>query len=138
MPRLCSSCHRRSPDGVANIYWAYYPSSDNRVSYRGSYCPDCINDHVTPILTNSTDNSEVDVGTQCAICGIDAQDDTQWLYGTAYIPGRESIGLESVLCSSCFATMQAWVITSGKRLPDRASPARREGVTSPVWALLAG
>lgn len=138
MPRPCSLCHQPSSDGLASVYWAWYPGPNTRLAYRTKICPDCTTEHVVPIMAMSPLEREAAGDHHCAKCGILADEDEFFIYATVYLPGREPTEVEGLLCGACAAVATALLQTEGYRLPDRDPARTREKPLSPAWALMAG
>lgn len=138
MARPCSFCHQPSRDGLASIYWAYYPGPNDRKAYRTKLCPGCVADTVVPIMGVLPMDREMHNDTSCVACGAGTANDENYLYAKCYWPGADGTDVEALLCGACMAVWTARLQTEGFRLPDRDPSARAREAVSPAWALLAG
>ena len=138
MPRPCSACHQRSIDGLASIYWAWYPQRDVRVAYVSKLCIDCTTTHVVPLAATTPLDRAESGSDNCALCGIGTADDPNYLYATVYAPHQNQADLEALLCGPCMATMAGFCRENGRSLPDRGSVTDNHSRADARWSLLAG
>lgn len=132
----CSVCRRRLPGKLATAYWAWFLADESRSAWKVRYCPADAQTELLALLTNSRSlepNSNVFA---CVSCGTDASEDSDPIYLTLYLPGKEPEEIALQLDGACAAKLRIPITTHGERLPDRGGVVRGPSPSNSVWDAL--
>jgi hypothetical protein len=129
----CSICRRRMPGKLASAYWAWFDAEGNRSAWKLRYCPGCAVESLQKLLStlHSADQSE-DVFA-CVSCGANAETDSDPIYLTLYLPGKEPTEWALQLDGACAAKLRIPITTQGERLADRGGLVRGPSPSTSVW-----
>jgi hypothetical protein len=132
----CSVCRARKPGKLASAYWAWFNADGARIAWKLRYCLDCAQRHL-PILSSSFSAAE---GTSdvfaCVSCGASSEEDSDPIYCTLYLPGKEPMECALQLDSACAAKLRIPITSHGDRLPDRGGVVRGPSPSIAAWDAL--
>lgn len=132
----CSICRQRKPGKLASAYWAWFLADESRSAWKVRYCPGCAE---TSLLALFSRLREMD-GTQpvfaCISCGASAEMDSDPIYLTLYLPGKEPTEYALQLDSACAAKLRIPIVEHGERLPDRGGLVRGPSPSTSAWDAL--
>jgi hypothetical protein len=130
----CSMCGMRRPGKLASAYWAWFLADGSRSAWKVRYCPACAREHLHELLTRlfqqGADATEVFA---CVSCGLNASEDSDPIYLTLYLPGREPEEIALQLDSACAAKLRIPITSSGTRLEDRGGVVRGPSPSTSAW-----
>lgn len=132
----CSVCGQRKPGKLASAYWAWFNADGGRSAWKLRYCPACAQQHLHDLLQRMSqlgDNSNVFA---CIACGANASEDSDPIYLTLYLPGREPMEYALQLDSACAAKLRIPLTRSGSRLEDRGGLVRGPSPATSAWDAL--
>lgn len=69
----------------------------------------------------------------CISCGTDASKDSDPVYLTLYLPGKEPMEYALQLDGACAAKLRTPITQQGERLQDRGGLVRGPSPTTSVW-----
>ena len=69
----------------------------------------------------------------CVSCGSDASTDSDPIYLTLFLPGKEQTEYALQLDSACAAKLRIPLTTYGERLPDRGGVVRGPSPSTTAW-----
>jgi NAD-dependent SIR2 family protein deacetylase len=72
----------------------------------------------------------------CVSCGASAETDSDPIYLTLYLPGKEPQEIALQLDSACAAKLRIPITASGERLPDRGGVVRGPSSSTSAWDAL--
>lgn len=72
----------------------------------------------------------------CVSCGAGAQEDSDPIYLTLYLPGREPMEYAVQLDSACAARLRIPITSKGERLPDRGGVVGGPPSSTSAWDAL--
>lgn len=132
----CSVCRQRKPGKLASAYWAWFNADGGRSAWKLRYCPGCAADALSLLLNNSR-NLELDSTVfACVSCSADASEDSDPIYITLYLPGKEPMEYALQLDGACAAKLRTPITTLGERLPDRGGVVRGPSPLTSAWDAL--
>jgi hypothetical protein len=135
----CSTCRQRKPGKLATTYWAWFLADGARSAWKLRYCLDCAVAHLSLALKSSLSTEETENVSACVSCGADASEDSDPIYCTCYLPGKEPMEIALQLDSACAARLRIPITEHGERLPDRGGVVRGPSPSLSAWdALQAG
>jgi hypothetical protein len=129
----CSMCRARKPGKLATAYWAWFLADGERSAWKLRYCLACAVESLKPLLDDTSPaegNSNVFA---CIACGIDATEDSDPIYVTCYLPGKEPMEYALQLCGACAAKLRVPVVEHGERLADRGGVVRGPSPLTSAW-----
>jgi hypothetical protein len=100
------------------------------------YCLAGAEEHLKTIFTASQaleDSTEVYA---CISCGASAQEDSDPIYCTLYLPQRQPMEVALQLCAACAAKYRIPIVDMGSRLPDRMAGVRGPSPSLSAWDAL--
>lgn len=115
----CSVCRQRKPGKLASAYWAWFNADGGRSAWKLRYCPGCAAEALSALLKASSQLGETSDVFACIACGASAENDSDPIYLTLYLPGRETTEYALQLDSACAARLRIPITQDGTRLPDR-------------------
>ena len=130
----CSRCHERGPGKLASVTWAWYRADGQRVAYRQKLDMPCVAAICAPLIQAVEEWS-----LNCAVCHIDASDDLDAVYLTAFWPGRGKESYEFPLCSACAVEIRNRAQEGADKLESREFGGQDSGpqtMTPDAWAQL--
>lgn len=132
----CSVCRQRRPGKLASAYWAWFDAAGERRAWKLRYCAACAVESLQLLLQNLRqmgDSSEVFA---CVSCGTDASHDSDPMYLTLYLPGKEPEELALQLDGACAAKLRIPITEHGERLEDRGGVVRGPSPSTTAWDAL--
>jgi len=132
----CSVCRLRRPGKLASAYWAWFLADGARSAWKLRYCPACAPEALSIVLQASRlseDNSSVFA---CVSCGADSSEDSDPMYLTLYLPGKEPMEYALQLDGACAARLRIPITTQGDRLADRGGVVRGPSPLASTWDAL--
>ncbi len=132
----CSSCRQRKPGKLATAYWAWFLADGERSAWKLRYCPGCAQEHLLTLLTALREMGEISDVFACISCGSSAQTDSDPMYLTLYLPGKEPQEYALQLDGACAARLRTPITTHGERLADRGGLVRGPSPSISAWDAL--
>lgn len=132
----CSVCGGRKPGKLASAYWAWFVADGSRSAWKLRYCQGCAVEHLSGVLSKLRELGESSEVFACVSCGTDASKDSDPIYLTLYLPGKEAEEYALQLCAACAAKLRSPLTTMGDRLTDRGGVVRGPSPTPTAWDLL--
>jgi hypothetical protein len=132
----CSSCRQRKPGKLATAYWAWFLADGERSAWKVRYCPACAQESLLALLTSLRELGESQDVFACISCGASASADSDPIYLTLYLPGKEPMEYALQLDSACAAKLRIPVTTHGERLADRGGLVRGPSPSASAWDAL--
>ncbi len=132
----CSFCGQRKPGKLASAYWAWFNADGGRSAWKVRYCPGCAADNLGYLwrrLASMDGTSDVFA---CVSCGTDASTDSDPIYVTLYLPGKEPQEIALQLDGACAAKLRIPITENGARLPDRGGVVRGPSPGTSAWDAL--
>lgn len=132
----CSVCKGRRPGKLASAYWAWFNADGARSAWKLRYCQVCAPESLR-ILSEAWSRTE---GTSdvfaCIACGSSAETDSDPIYCTLYLPGKEPTEFALQLDAACAAKLRIPITQMGERLPDRGGVVRGPSPSTSAWDAL--
>jgi hypothetical protein len=100
------------------------------------YCPGCARESFLLLLSASRSLGTTEDVFACISCGTDASQDSDPMYLTLYLPGKEPMELALQLDSACAVKLRIPITTYGERLPDRGGVVRGPSPSISAWDAL--
>jgi hypothetical protein len=132
----CSICRGRRPGKLASAYWAWFNADGARSAWKLRYCLDCAVKHLSLLLNGSSEQAEISSVFACVQCGASAEQDSDPMYCTLYVPGKEPTEYALQLCAACAAHLRVPITTQGERLEDRGGVVRGPSPLTSAWDAL--
>jgi hypothetical protein len=132
----CSVCRQRKPGKLATAYWAWFLADGERSAWKLRYCPADAQESLLALLTKLRELGESEEVFACVSCGANAAEDSDPIYLTLYLPGREPMEFALQLDSACAAKLRVPITKSGERLADRGGLVRGPSPSTSVWDAL--
>jgi hypothetical protein len=132
----CSVCGLRRPGKLASAYWAWFLADGARSAWKVRYCPGCAADHLLPLLKalqSTTTSQEVFA---CALCGASAAEDSDPIYLTLFLPGKEPMEYALQADGACAAKLRIPIVERGTKLEDRGGVVRGPSSSASAWDAL--
>ena len=120
----CHMCKARKPGKLASGYWAWFLADGSRSAWRVRYCPECAAENLVGLLNALRQMGETSSVFACVSCGTDASQDSDPVYLTLYLPGKEPMEYALQLDGACAAKLRIPITTHGERLSDRGGLVR--------------
>lgn len=98
----CDFCHKRVPEKLSQVTWAWYRADGLRVAYRQRLCTTCYCTNLLPVA-GVPDFDDL----KCPVCGISTNQDMDPCYATAFIPGFGKETFELATCGACAVDVRA-------------------------------
>lgn len=132
----CSVCKGRKPGKQASAYWAWFVADGSRSAWKLRYCLACAPESLS-VLLNASPAAAGDSGVfACIACGASAEEDSDPIYCTLYLPGKEPMEYAVQLDGACAAKLRIPITTLGERLPDRGGVVRGPSPSNTAWDAL--
>lgn len=135
-PLPCSVCRQRAPGKLASAYWAWFNADGSRSAWKLRYCLGCAGDNLSQLLGRSLGSDQMDSVFACVSCGASAETDSDPIYVTLYLPGKEPMEVALQLDAACAAKLRIPITTKGERLPDRGGVVRGPSPSTSAWDAL--
>lgn len=132
----CSECRQRKPGKLASAYWAWFNADGGRAAWKLRYCPACAAEGLSIVLQASHLSEENSSVFACVSCGCDSQMDSDPMYLTLYVPGKEPMEYALQLDTACAAKLRIPITAKGERLPDRGGVVRGPSPSITAWDAL--
>lgn len=132
----CSMCRRRLPGKLASAYWAWFAADGSRSAWKVRYCLDCAQRHLAILLAPSSFEGESSTVFACVSCGASAETDSDPMYATLYLPGKEPMEYALQLDAACAAKLRIPLVDLGERLADRGGVVRGPSPSISTWDAL--
>jgi hypothetical protein len=132
----CSVCRQRKPGKLATAYWAWFLADESRSAWKVRYCPACAEQHLSELFSQLREMDGTLSVFACVSCGASAETDSDPMYLTLYLPGKEPQEIALQLDSACAAKLRIPITTSGERLPDRGGVVRGPSSSTSEWDAL--
>lgn len=121
---------------MATFYWAWFLVDGSRSAWKQRVCVECAPDYLRQFSkTVSAARTSTDPFA-CLSCGASAEHDSDPVYLTLYVPGREPEEHELQLDAACAARLRIPIVSSGERLPDRQQQVRGPSALSSAWGAI--
>lgn len=137
MSAIPCSCHRTKHLGkLAVAYWAWFLADGSRSAWKVRYCLEGAEKLLWPVFKASQlvlDSQDVFA---CISCGASAENDSDPIYCTLYLPHREPMEVALQLCGACAAKFRIPIVEMGARLPDRMAGVRGPSPATTAWDAL--
>lgn len=132
----CSVCRARKPGKLATAYWAWFLADGSRSAWKLRYCQGCAFESLKSVLDASLQLGETSDVFACIACGTNASNDSDPIYLTLYLPGKEPTELALQLDGACAAKLRIPITEHGERLPDRGGVVRGPSPLTSAWDAL--
>jgi len=111
----CDACHKRVPEKLSQVTWAWYQANGERVAWRQRLCTACYCMTVLP-MDIPLDLDEL----HCPVCHISTERDMDPIYATAYLPGQGRQQFEFPTCPACAVTVRVRAQEGAIKLEGRS------------------
>jgi len=132
----CSVCRQRKPGKLASAYWAWFNADGGRSAWKLRYCLDCAANDLLPLLRRLQDSDGTTEVFACVSCGASAANDSDPIYLTLYLPGKEPTEFALQLDGACAAKLRIPLTEKGERLADRGGVVRGPSTLTRDWDAL--
>lgn len=132
----CSVCRQRKPGKLATAYWAWFLADGERSAWKLRYCPADAQDALLTLLTSLHEMGTDSTVFACISCGADASTDSDPIYLTLYLPGKEPMEYALQLDGACAAKLRIPITAKGERLADRGGLVRGPSPSTSAWDAL--
>lgn len=132
----CSLCGMRRPGKLASAYWAWFNADGARSAWKLRYCLECAPEGLAIVLQSQSHLDSDSTVFDCLSCGTNATDDSDPVYLTLYLPGKEPTEYAVQLCGACAAKLRIPITENGERLPDRGGVVRGPSPSITAWDAL--
>ena len=132
----CSVCRQRKPGKLASAYWAWFNADGGRSAWKVRYCPACAAESLSTLFETLRDSDGTSEVFACVSCGASAEIDSDPIYLTLFLPGKDPTEYALQLDSACAAKLRIPITTQGERLPDRGGVVRGPSPSTSAWDAL--
>lgn len=132
----CSVCKQRKPGKLASAYWAWFLADGERSAWKVRYCPADAQAALLALLNAMRELGESSNVFACVSCGADSSEDSDPIYLTLYLPGKEPQEYALQLDAACAARLRIPIVEFGERLPDRGGVVRGPSPSTRAWDAL--
>lgn len=132
----CSMCKGRRPGKLASAYWAWFTADGSRSAWKLRYCHGCAPESLQIVLAASRSSEETLDVFGCVSCGTSCETDSDPMYLTLYLPGKEPMEYALQLDGACAARLRIPITANGERLPDRGGVVRGPSPSTSAWDAL--
>jgi hypothetical protein len=132
----CSICRGRKPGKLASAYWAWFLTDGSRSAWKLRYCPGCAESALLPPLNALRQLGDTTEVFACVFCGTDASQDSDPIYLTLYLPGKEPMEYALQADSACAAKFRSPIVQLGEKLADRGGVVRGPPPSTSAWDAL--
>jgi hypothetical protein len=116
----CSECGSRKPGKLATAYWAWFMVNGERACWKLRYCPECAGKAFSELFKKLRETEFSMEVFACDYCGSSAERDSDPIYLTLYLPGKEPMEVGLQLDGACAAKLRIPITERGKRMLDRS------------------
>lgn len=132
----CSVCKARRPGKMATAYWAWFNADGARSAWKQRFCATCAQDALQALLL-TLNSGDLDSNVfACVSCGADASEDSDPVYLTLYVPGRDPQEYALQLDGPCAVSIRAGAQAGAERLADRGGLVRGPSPSISSWDAL--
>ena len=135
-PIPCSVCGQRVLGKLASGYWAWFNADGGRSAWKLRYCPGCAREHLSGLFERLRSTDGMSNVFACISCGADASQDSDPMYLTLYLPGKEPTEIALQLDAACAAKLRIPIVERGLKLPDRSAGVRGPSPSTSAWDAL--
>lgn len=132
----CSMCRQRRPGKLASAYWAWFNADGERSAWKVRYCPACAADGLSTLFQTLRETAGTSDVFACVCCGASATHDSDPIYLTLYLPGKEPEEIALQLDGACAAKLRIPITEHGDRLADRGGVVRGPSPSVSAWDAL--
>jgi len=132
----CSMCRQRKPGKLASAYWAWFNADQERSAWKVRYCPACAAENLTTLFSRLREMDGTSDVFACVSCGSSASQDSDPIYLTLFLPGKEPTEYALQLDAACAARLRIPITSRGERLPDRGGVVRGPSPPATAWDAL--
>jgi hypothetical protein len=132
----CSVCRGRKPGKLASAYWAWFLADGSRSAWKVRYCHACAAENLSALFSRLREMDGTSDVFACLSCGANASEDSDPIYLTLYLPGKEPEEIALQLDGACAAKLRIPITTHGERLPDRGGVVRGPSPSTSAWDAL--
>ena len=132
----CSVCRQRKPGKLASAYWAWFNADGGRSAWKLRYCPGCAADNLSALLKRLHELGDLEDVFACVSCGSNASLDSDPMYLTLYLPGKEPMEYALQLDAVCAVKLRIPITNQGDRLEDRGGVVRGPSPSTSAWDAL--
>jgi hypothetical protein len=132
----CSMCRRPSASKMASAYWAWFRADGERTAWKLHYCLECAAGALSVLSNASSQLTETSDVFACVACGASAETDSDPMWCTLYLPGKDRMELALQLDTACAAKLRIPITQNGSRLPDRNAQLRGPSTSTSAWDAL--
>jgi HSP20 family molecular chaperone IbpA len=132
----CSVCRQRRPGKLASAYWAWFNADGARSAWKVRYCHGCAAESLSKLFQKLRETDGTSDVFACVSCGTDASQDSDPIYLTLYLPGKEPEEIALQLDGACAAKLRIPITTQGERLADRGGVVRGPSPLTTAWDAL--
>jgi hypothetical protein len=132
----CSMCRQRRPGKLASAYWAWFKADGSRACWKVRYCPECAVSSLSKLWEQLRSMDGMSDVFACVSCGSNAATDSDPLYVTLYLPGKEPQEIALQLDAACAARLRIPITESGELQPDRGGLVRGPSPATTAWDAL--
>src|ERR1700686_2671800 len=121
---------------MATAYWAWFLADGARSAWKQRFCAPCAVDNLQSLLLTlrgADSNSNVFA---CVSCGTDTSQDSDPVYLTLYLPGKESQEDAILLDGPCAVRVRSAAQVGVERLSDRGGLVRGPSPSTSDWDAL--
>ncbi len=129
----CSICKQRKPGKLASAYWAWFNADGGRSAWKQRFCASCAQDDLQALLLTLSSADSTSNVFACLLCGADASSDSDPVYLTLYVPGKEPQEYALQLDGACAAKLRGKAQTGSERLEDRGGLVRGPSLGTSAW-----
>jgi hypothetical protein len=129
-------CRQRKPGKLASVYWAWFNADGGRSAWKGRYCLVCAPEALSALSKSSQQAGMTLDVFACVACGGSTQEDSDPMYCTLYLPGKEPMEYALQLDGACAAKLRIPVSTQCERLPDRGGVVGGPPSSTSAWDAL--
>ena len=129
----CSFCRQRKPGKLATAYWAWFVADGSRSAWKLRYCPECAVENLSKLWAQLRAMDGTSDVFACVSCGTNAAEDSEPIYVTLYLPGKEPQEIALQLDGACAAQLRIPLTAKGERLPDRGGVVRGPSPSTSAW-----
>ena len=97
------------------------------------YCPEGAVEHLQILLGASANKVESEDVFACISCGASAEEDSDPIYCTLYLPKKEPMEYALQLCGACAGKLRIPIVDRGSRLADRGGLVRGPSPLTSAW-----
>lgn len=129
----CSSCRQKKPGKYAAAYWAWFNADRSRSAWKQRFCAPCAVANLQKLLLTLNSVNSDSTGYECISCGADTRSDSDPVYLTLFVPGKEPTEYALTLDGPCAVSMRVQAQIGAERLPDRGGVVRGPSPSDSDW-----